>query len=118
MIILTGCDSNIEWQLPWFVDNFKRMCAGTGCKLAIADFGMSKDMREYADSTADWTIDFQGDGGWFNKVKLFNRTHTFFQVYDVEFITLFWNLMDNFDGYFVKPINCQIEFFITDITRN
>jgi hypothetical protein len=80
MIILTGCDSNTEWQLPWFVDNFKRMCAGTGCKLAVADFGMTKDMREYADFSVDWTIDFQGDGGWFNKVKLFNFTHTMFGV--------------------------------------
>ena len=46
---------NTEWQLPWFVDNFKRMCAGTGCKIAIADFGMTKDMRDYADFSADWT---------------------------------------------------------------
>ena len=78
MIILTGCDSNTEWQLPWFVDNFKRMCVGTGCKIAIADFGMTKEMREYADSNGDYTIDSQGEGGWFNKVKLFNRTHMLF----------------------------------------
>jgi hypothetical protein len=78
MIILTGCDKNTEWQLPWFVDNFKTMCAGTSCKIAIADFGMTKDMREYADFSADYTIDFQQDGGWFNKVKLFNFTYTIF----------------------------------------
>jgi len=77
-IILTGCDSNTEWQLPWFVDNFRRMCAGTDCKLAIADFGMTKETREYADFTADFTIDSFGEGGWFNKVKLFNHTYTIF----------------------------------------
>ncbi len=28
-IILTGCDKNTEWQLPWFVENFKKY-AGKG----------------------------------------------------------------------------------------
>jgi len=77
-IILTGCDSNTEWQLPWFVDNFKRMCRGTDCKLAIADFGMTTDAYMMAQIDADYVIDFEGEGGWFNKVRLFNHTHTFF----------------------------------------
>jgi hypothetical protein len=77
-IILTGCDKNTEWQLPWFVENFKKFCAGTDCKLAIADFGMTTEAYMMAQIDADYVIDFEGEGGWFNKVKLFNSTHTFF----------------------------------------
>jgi len=77
-IILTGCDSNSEWQLPWFIKNFKAKCAGTGCKLAIADFGMSTDAYTDAMIQADYVIDFEGEGGWFNKVRLFNHTYTVF----------------------------------------
>ena len=77
-IILTGCDKNTEWQLPWFVENFKKFCRGTDCKLAIADFGMTTDAYTMAQIDADYVIDFEGEGGWFNKVRLFNQTHTFF----------------------------------------
>jgi len=38
---LTGCDSNTEWQLPWFLENFLRW---SSVPLIIADFGMSEDM--------------------------------------------------------------------------
>ena len=77
-IILTGCDKNTEWQLPWFVENFKKFCAGTDCKLAIADFGMTTDAYMMAHIDADFVIDFEGEGGWFNKVRLFNYTYSFF----------------------------------------
>ena len=77
-IILTGCDKNTEWQLPWFVSNFKKFCTGTDCKLAIADFGMTTDAYMMAQIDADYVLDVEGEGGWFNKVKLFYRTHQFF----------------------------------------
>ena len=77
-IILTGCDKNTEWQLPWFVKNFNKFCAGTDCKLAVANFGMTESTRKDIESRVDFVIDFVGDGGWFNKVKLFYTTHQFF----------------------------------------
>lgn len=39
---LTGCDSKTEWQLEWFVKNYK---AHTGTPLVFADFGVSDSMR-------------------------------------------------------------------------
>ena len=77
-VILTGCDSNTEWQLPWFIEKFKKYCRGTDCKLAIADFGMTTEAYTDAVIQADYVIDFEGEGGWFNKVRLFNHTHTVF----------------------------------------
>ena len=77
-IILTGCDSNTEWQLPWFIDNFNKFCAGTDCKLAVADFGMTEECYRKTKETVDFVIDFKGEGGWFNKVRLFNSTISFF----------------------------------------
>ena len=38
---LTGCDSNTEWQLPWFLENWQR---DSGVPILIADFGMSEEM--------------------------------------------------------------------------
>ena len=57
-VILTGCDSNTEWQLPWFIEKFKKYCRGTDCKLAIADFGMTTEAYTDAVIQADYVIDF------------------------------------------------------------
>ena len=77
-IILTGCDKNTEWQLPWFIHNFKTKCAGTHCKLAITDFGMTEKAKKKAALDADWVVDLHGEDGWFNKVRLFYKTHEIF----------------------------------------
>lgn len=37
-VFITGCDSNTEWQLPWFVKNFKTHMPDE--ELMIYDFGM------------------------------------------------------------------------------
>ena len=36
---VTGCDDNTEWQLPWFMDNFRQH--NQEAKIVLADFGMS-----------------------------------------------------------------------------
>lgn len=41
---LTGCDSNTEWQLPWFLENWQ---CHSGVPLLIADFGMSEEMLSH-----------------------------------------------------------------------
>ena len=35
---LTGCDDKTEWQLPWFMDNFRQH--NQEAKIVLADFGM------------------------------------------------------------------------------
>jgi hypothetical protein len=42
-MILTGCDANTEWQLPWFLENYYKH---NSLSLAIADFGMSEGFLE------------------------------------------------------------------------
>lgn len=37
-LFITGCDSNTEWMLPWFVENFKKH--NPDANLVIYDFGM------------------------------------------------------------------------------
>ena len=63
--------SNTEWQLPWFIHNFKTKCAGTQCRLAIADFGMTEQSqgRRAAQRCRLDSRSCKEDGGWFNKVK-------------------------------------------------
>jgi hypothetical protein len=50
---LTGCDKNTEWTLKWFVEGFKKH---NDTPLIIADFGMTKEMSEYAKKAADLYI--------------------------------------------------------------
>ena len=46
---LTGCDDKTEWQLPWFMDNFRQH--NQGAKIVLADFGMSEFMRSSMESS-------------------------------------------------------------------
>ena len=45
-VFLTGCDNNTEWQLPWFVHNYRKH---NTIPLVLADFGMSKEARAIAE---------------------------------------------------------------------
>lgn len=62
--ILTGCDSNTEWQLPWFIENYKRYCT---LPLVIADFGMSADMQYQVSGFTERLLDCPRLG-WFSKI--------------------------------------------------
>lgn len=63
-VVVTGCDKNTEWQLPWFVRNFRRY--NPTQKLAIADFGMSPSYRTYVDRAFD-TFEVKQNYSWFKK---------------------------------------------------
>lgn len=43
-LFVTGCDSNTEWMLPWFIETYSRY---NTTPLIVADFGMSDEMLEY-----------------------------------------------------------------------
>ena len=43
-MFVTGCDSNTEWQLPWFLANYK---SHTTSPIMICDFGMSEEMQDF-----------------------------------------------------------------------
>ena len=59
-LFITGCDVSREWQLPWFVDNFKKH--NPNAELLVFDFGM-KDNPFPAISKKH----FSSDKGWFKK---------------------------------------------------
>ena len=65
-VFLTGCDSNTEWMLPWFFENYSKH---NTTPIAVADFGMSEKGLEVAKSNSDLILDmtkFKGKG-WFLK---------------------------------------------------
>lgn len=59
-IFITGCDSNTEWMLPWFVENFKKHMPNE--KLMIFDFGMRSGL--YPELRKSHRTN---DIGWFKK---------------------------------------------------
>jgi hypothetical protein len=69
---LTGCDSNTEWQLPWFLQNFFDW---SEVPLMVADFGMSEEMRSYLKDHPFYSIKFNvvssnsSATGWFKKPR-------------------------------------------------
>jgi hypothetical protein len=72
--IVTGCDLNTEWQLPWFVSNLKSVYKG---KLIIADFGMTPEMRRWASKNSDYVMDVEGKG-WFSKIETMVKVQKYF----------------------------------------
>lgn len=68
-VFLTGCDKNTEWQLPWFIDNYKKHCQ---LPLVIADFGMSEDMLAGISPFAAASFP-TARAGWFSKIEAILR---------------------------------------------
>lgn len=71
---ITGCDSNTEWQLPWFTEKYSQVCREN---LIIADFGMTPEMREFAKDNSNYLVDVQSNG-WFSKVETMWKMKHFF----------------------------------------
>ena len=69
---ITGCDSNTEWMLPWFVDNYSKHNKE---QLFIYDFGMTEDMASrYSNIVLQVS---KRHKGWFNKPQsLFDAIRT------------------------------------------
>ena len=71
---ITGCDSNTEWQLKWFLKNYQKH---NKTPIVVADFGMTPNMRA-------WTYQVSGAhmievprqrvNGWFLKPKTMQMT--------------------------------------------
>lgn len=60
-LFITGCDSNTEWMLPWFVENFK--ARNPDAELMIFDFGMETSLYPELRKS----LRGNQDKGWFKK---------------------------------------------------
>lgn len=66
-IFLTGCDVNTEWQLPWFINKYKEH---NSTPIVCADFGMSSEGLEFAESNFNLVIEVKSKAkGWFKKPR-------------------------------------------------
>lgn len=63
---VTGCDAKTEWQLPWFVENYKKH---NDTPLVFANFGVENldFVREHFHAVMDLTQ--LSEQGWFKKPK-------------------------------------------------
>jgi len=43
-LVLTGCDSKTEWQLPWFLDNYLKH---NRIPICVANFGVTEETRQW-----------------------------------------------------------------------
>jgi len=69
-LFITGCDSNTEWQLPWFVRNFRKH--NPDAELLIYDFGMEGDLPTEIVGDARHKGHFSG---WMHKPAAMHQTH-------------------------------------------
>jgi len=65
-VFITGCDSNNEWQLPWFFENYKKH---NDTPLVFADFGVEdiEAVKPHVHAVVDLTK--VEEKGWFKKPK-------------------------------------------------
>lgn len=67
-IFVTGCDEKTEWQLPWFIHNFREH--NPDAKLVLADFGMSDYMWQQVYDDFDDHFEVLSEAkGWFKKPR-------------------------------------------------
>jgi len=43
-LVITGCDSKTEWQLPWFLDNYLKH---NRIPICVANFGVTEETRQW-----------------------------------------------------------------------
>jgi len=65
-VFLTGCDLRTEWQLPWFIENYKKH---NDTPLVLANFGMTDEALLYAKNHVHAIINLSeyAGKGWFLK---------------------------------------------------
>ena len=65
---LTGCDASCEWQLTWFIKNYKKY---NDTPIIFADFGVSELTRKIVDANFHAVIDMTKmmEKGWFKKPR-------------------------------------------------
>ena len=74
-VFLTGCDVNTEWQLPWFIENYRKHCK---LPLLFADFGMSEEALNLIAPIAENVVKTPRKG-WFSKI---NALEHYAHMYD------------------------------------
>jgi len=55
-VLVTGCDSNTEWQLPWWLTNTTKHVDPDKVRIVVADFGMTPSMRKRIEETREWNV--------------------------------------------------------------
>ena len=69
-VFVTGCDSNTEWQLKWFLKNYVEH---NKTPIILADFGMTKETRTWAYQVSEFVdvidVPRQRVNGWFLKPR-------------------------------------------------
>lgn len=85
-LFITGCDSNTEWQLPWFWKNYKEH---NDTVLIPIDFGMSDEMREWCKEEIGGYKTLKSNAkGWFKKpFAMLLATET---IFDMKFDKVCW----------------------------
>lgn len=65
---VTGCDSNTEWMLKWFLKNYVKH---NDTPILFADFGVTQEMRSWIYQVSEFAdiidVPKQNVGGWFYK---------------------------------------------------
>lgn len=99
---LTGCDSNTEWMLPWFLENLKK---NTEQPIIFADFGVNdiESIRPYVHAVIDMTK--TQEDGWFKKPKAMMHCPAKKTVWVDSDIEIRGNMDDIFDLLEVNKLN-------------
>ena len=73
---LTGCDDNTEWMLKWWFTEYSKH---NTIPVIFADFGVSEEIREYAEKNFAKVITLTGreDKNWFLKPEAMIRASKF-----------------------------------------
>tara|TARA_B110000305_G_C19461423_1_gene654702 strand:+ start:3867 stop:4529 length:663 start_codon:yes stop_codon:yes gene_type:complete len=93
----TGCDSNTEWQLKWFLENYVKH---NKTPIVLADFGMTKETRTWAYQVSEFVdvidVPKQFTNGWFLKPK----TMRLVSAYERVWLDTDIHVLGNLDGIF------------------
>jgi len=101
-VFLTGCDKHTEWQLPWFIENYRKHNTKP---ILLADFGMEKNTRAKMESEFDLIIDVKSEAqGWFKKPRAILDATKLDAVEKVCWIDTDCEIVTNIEDIFTRTV--------------
>ncbi len=106
-VVITGCDSNTAWMLPWFIKNYKKH---NDIPLIVCDFGMNEEQLNSLQDVVIYPLNNTSNVcAWFKKPEALLEITAVKKVWLDTDCEVLGNLEPIFKSLYTKVLNMVID---------